>query len=205
MRLSERAWRFRLYLLLRGSSWTYHDYAGLLSNGDALRSLHILTKEVIRRRFDDLLSSPQPAGTFRNSSGGSTGRPVTFIQDANYASWTNATQGYYFREFLGVEMNSVRNVWLWGSERDSLRLKERRIRSHLSLFMRNQVFLNTFDVGERRWLEYIERIRRYRPHYVVGYAGSLYQIARVARRQKSLQGKHLFTRCLLPAEANRPA
>ena len=216
MQLSERAWRFRLYLLLRGSSRTYQDYtkridemasadplamssdhltrllsfvsehnryyAGLLSNGETLRSLPILTKEVIRRRFDDLLSSPQPAGTFRNSSGGSTGRPVTFIQDANYASWTNATQGYYFREFLGVEMNSVRNVWLWGSERDSLRLKERRIRSHLSLFMRNQVFLNTFDVGERRWLEYIERIRRHRPHYVAGYAGSLYQIARAARR-----------------------
>ena len=214
MRLSERAWRYRLYLLLRGGrfykdytnriNWMASDdpisvscdhlsklltfvqehngyYAGLMSNVRNLESLPILTKETIRRRFDDLQSVPHGPNPIRNSSGGSTGRPVTIIQDANYASWSNATQGYYFREFLGVEMNTVKNVWLWGSERDSLHLKERRIRSQIGDFLSNKVRLNTFDVDERQWHEYIEIIRRYRPHYVAGYAGSLYQIARVAR------------------------
>ena len=214
MRLSERAWRYRLYLLLRGRRF-YRDYTkrinemaygnplsissecltqlltfvqahnnyytGLLSHSDGLDSLPVLTKEIIRRRFEDLQSIPQGANAYRNSSGGSTGRPVTLIQDANYASWSNATQGYYFREFLGVEMNTVKNVWLWGSERDSLQLRELRIRGRIANLLSNKIFLNTFDADDRRWLEYIEIIRRYRPHYVSGYAGSLYQIARVAR------------------------
>ena len=215
MQFSERAWRYRLYLLLRGRRF-YKDYAkliddmaygdplsisarhlarllafvqeynkyysGLLPRDCGLRSLPILTKEIARRHFEDLQSVPQGAVTYRNSSGGSTGRPVTLIQDANYASWLNATQGYYFREFLGVEMNTVKNIWLWGSERDSLRIRDRRIRSRVASFLSNKVFLNTFDVDEQRWLEYIEIVRRYRPHYIAGYAGSLYQMARVARR-----------------------
>ena len=215
MRLSERAWRYRLYILLRGrrfyrdypkriNEMAYGDplsissnqldrliafvrehnryYAELLScHSGGIEALPILTKDVIRRSFEDLQSVPQGANAYRNSSGGSTGRPATLIQDANYASWANATQGYYFREFLGVEMNTVKNVWLWGSERDSLQLKERHIRGRIAHFLSNKVFLNTFDVDDQRWLEYIEIIRRFRPHYVAGYAGSLYQIARVAR------------------------
>ena len=156
-------------------------YSQFLSYGEGLDTLPILTKEIVRERFDDLRSIPSGPSAYKNSSGGSTGRPVTLIQDANYSSWLNATQGYYFREFLGVEMNTVKNVWLWGSERDSLHLREHRIRSRVGAFLSNKVFLNTFDVDDRRWLEYIEVIRRYRPHYVAGYAGSLYQIARFAR------------------------
>ena len=215
MLLSERAWRYRLYLWLRGQrlykdyskrinemtacdplslSSEYLDrlldfvrehnnyYSRLLSHGDGLEALPLLTKEIIRQSFEDLQSVPQAQLTYRNSSGGSTGRPVTLIQDSDYASWSNATQGYYFRELLGVEMNTVKNVWLWGSERDSLQLKERNIRGKIGHLLSNKVFLNTFDADDRRWLEYIEILRRYRPYYVAGYAGSLYQIAQAARK-----------------------
>lgn len=214
MRLTERALRFRLYLLLRGRLYQhYHKrirkmvssnlltmssdnltrlltfvaghnryYARLLSQRSNLESIPVLKKETIQQNFEDMLSIPQGPGSFRNSSGGSTGRPVTLAQDENYVSWNNATQGYYFREFLGVDMNAVKNVWLWGSERDSLRMRSRRMRTWAGRLLRSQLFLNTFDTDERRWFECIERIRNYRPHFVAGYAGSLYQISRVARR-----------------------
>ena len=226
MRLSERAWRYRLYLLLRGrrlyrdynkrinemaygdplSISSYHldkligfvrehnrYYSELLSSHDGgIEALPILTKDAIRRSFEDLQSVPQGASAYRNSSGGSTGRPVTLIQDANYTSWANATQGYYFRELLGVEMNTVKNVWLWGSERDSLQLRERHVLGRIANFLSNKIFLNTFDVDDQRWLEYIEIIRRFRPYYIAGYAGSLYQIARVAREHNVRLHKPTF-------------
>ena len=113
-------------------------YAEILSHGDGLESLPILTKEIIRRHFHDLQSIPMSPTVYRNSSGGSTGQPITLIQDANYTSWSNATQGYYFRELLGVEMNTVKNVWLWGSERDSLHLREHRIRGQIANFLCNK-------------------------------------------------------------------
>ncbi len=215
MQLSERAWRYQLYLLLRRRRFykgytkrinqmangnpilmscdhltrllafvKEHNryYSEFLSNGRRLKSLPVLTKETMRRCFGELQSVPHGPSPYRNSSGGSTGRPVTFIQDANYSSWLNATQGYYFREFLGVEMNTVRNVWLWGSERDSLQSRDRYLRTKAANFLSNKVMLNTFNVDEHRWIEFIDIIRNYRPHYIAGYAGSLYQVARVARK-----------------------
>ena len=74
----------------------------------------------------------------------------------------------------------MKSVWLWGSERDLLEIDS--WRTKVALFLQNQLFLNTFQTSEQRWLEYIDRIRSYRPYYVAGYAGSLYQIARVARK-----------------------
>ena len=155
-------------------------YMQFLDDQRELDDLPILTKDVIRRRFDDLQSTKQTARTYRNSSGGSTGKPATLIQDDVYQSWSNATQGYYFREFLGIEMHGVKSVWLWGSERDVMQLSS--WRSRVGLFLQNRLLLNTFDTSEQRWLEYIERIRAFRPYYVAGYAGSLYQVARVARK-----------------------
>ena len=157
-------------------------YSGLVGKPPDLESLPVLTKDKIRRNYKDLLSLPQGKGAYRNSSGGSTGHPVTLVQDWNYESWRNATQGFYFREFLGVDRDSVKNVWLWGSERDSMRIRDHRFQSACSRLLRNTVFLNTFEADERRWLEYIDKMRRFRPVYVAGYAGSLYQIARVARK-----------------------
>ncbi len=150
----------------------------------ALNSLPVLTKQDLRDHFAALHTVGEFPDTRRNTSGGSTGQPVALTQDANYRSWSNATQGYYFREFLGVDMNDVKNIWLWGSERD---LPKRRSgwakHQHPSVFWRNQTLLNTFHATtDQTWLDYIDFIGRHRPYYVAGYAGSLYQLAKVARR-----------------------
>ena len=150
-----------------------------------LKKLPILTKQHLRDHFAALHTVGEFPYTSRNTSGGSTGQPVVLTQDANYSSWSNATQGYYFREFLGVEMNEVKNIWLWGSERDLSQPKREIARQprHPTVFWRNQTFLNTFQATtDQRWLDYIDFIARHRPYYVAGYAGSLYQIAKVARR-----------------------
>ena len=150
----------------------------------ALSNLPILTKQRLRDHFESLHTVGEFPHTYRNTSGGSTGQPVVLTQDANYSSWSNATQGYYFREFLGVEMNDVKNIWLWGSERDLPHRRHGWARHrHPRVFWRNQTLLNTFHATtDQRWLDYIEFIGRHRPYYVAGYAGSLYQMAKVARR-----------------------
>ena len=155
----------------------------VLPTDRVLKSVPILTKDSIREHVSSLTSVGEFPDTHENTSGGSTGRPVVLIQDANYWSWSNATQGYYFREFLGVGMNEVRNVWLWGSERDLPRDRGKLIdRRRVATFLQNRTLLNTFTTTERQWLDYIDYIGRHRPYYIAGYAGSLYQLARVARR-----------------------
>ena len=155
-------------------------YRDFLTESCQLDGFSLLTKDIIRERFKCLQTRKRTATTYKNSSGGSTSRPVTLIQDTNFLTWSEATQEYYFREFLGVERRAVRNVWLWGSDRDTLKLRS--WRAKVSLYLQNSLFLNTFDMPEQRWLEYIERIKSYRPYYIAGYAGSLYEMARVSRK-----------------------
>ena len=149
-----------------------------------LSNLPTLTKQHLRDDFAALHTVGEFPHTYRNTSGGSTGQPVVLTQDANYSSWSNATQGYYFREFLGVEMNDVKNIWLWGSERDlPHRRQGMRRQRHPTVFWRNQTLLNTFRATtDQRWRDYIDFIAHHRPYYVAGYAGSLYRMARFARK-----------------------
>ena len=172
--------RERLDQLLSFVSNHNEYYAKFLCKDQEFKGLPILTKDVIRQQFKELQSTKQTMDTYNNSSGGSTGKPVILVQDTTYQIWSEATKEYHFREFLGVERNAVKNVWLWGSERDLFKLDS--WRTKVRLFLQNRLFLNTFETSDQLWLEYIERVRSYRPHYVAGYAGSLYQMARVARK-----------------------
>ena len=157
-------------------------YAELL-RGREFGSIPTLTRDIMRERFGDIRTKPELPNAYENASGGSIENPAKFIQDGNFACWSDATQGYYFREFLGVDKDSVKNVWLWASQRDAENIKRLGFRERAVRFLKNNVWLGTYDASEERWLECIEVIRRYRPHYVAGYASSLYQIALVARRR----------------------
>ena len=156
-------------------------YEELLCNRSEFTSLPILTKDVIRNHSDDLKAANSPGHPYMNSSGGSTGEPVTFIQDTDYQSWNNATQAYYFHEFHNVEPGYDKSVWLWGSERDTFGTSSWRTR--LALSLQSRLVLNTFAADETRWIEYADRIRSYRPSFVAGYAGSLYQLAKIIRNR----------------------
>ena len=160
-------------------------YYGPLLTRRELSALPVLTKAIIRRRRDDLLTSrAAEKGVQATSSGGSTGDPITIVQDAGHCAWNEATKDYYFQHFLGVERGAVRSVWLWGSEHDLLKLGSRwdRMRVTASRSLQNMLFFNTFSVNEKSWLHYMEQIERFRPHYIAGYAGSLYQMATVAHK-----------------------
>jgi phenylacetate-CoA ligase len=108
--------------------------------------------------------------------------PQTFVQDTEYFNWSIAAEACYFRQVHAIAPHRVRKVVLWGSERDTF--KQRNLRAHLSNWLSNTVFLNAFNVNEQDWLRYIEVVNRRRPHFIKGYAGSLYEIARLINHRK---------------------
>lgn len=139
-----------------------------------------LTKAIIREHYRELQSPLAGVKTYENSSGGSTGKPQTFVQDMHFSAWSEAAQLYYYRHFLGINPVEVKKVVLWGSERDTFR--ERDIKGQVANWLTNTVFLNTFRATEADWLRYIDTINRVKPYFVKGYAGSLYEIARVSKK-----------------------
>ena len=98
----------------------YRELASLAIEDDpfaALASFPLMSKTMIRESGDDLNSADlSHRKWFHNSSGGSTGTPVTVIQDAEYMDRVRAVESFGSYVF-GLERGQPL-VLLWGSMRD---------------------------------------------------------------------------------------
>jgi len=149
-----------------------------------LERIPILTKQIIRTNFAELLSVD--LGRRRwwyNSSGGSTGEPVRFVQDGLFEKWSNATVKYYYDIMLDIESTVAMKIFLWGSERDVL---EGTIgcRAKINNWLTNTVFLNCFRMTQEDMSNYVNAINRHRPRLLKGYSGSLFEISKYIEKHK---------------------
>ena len=157
-----------------------NDGAVALSDFD---KIPILTKEIMREHHEELISNDYMTRKwYYNSSGGSTGEPTRFIQDAYYDKWINATSKYYFRDLLGVDVTNFKRVILTGSERD-LFTGGIGLKAKVGNWLTNTVLLNSFRMTEEDMKHYIKSINSYKPELIKGYAGSLYELCRYAERK----------------------
>ena len=144
-----------------------------------LRNAPILTKDIIRTRFEDLKSSDlESRAWYRNSSGGSTGKPITVIQDREYANWS-ASNMYFFS--MGQKMYGESQINLWGSERDLLK-GSIGVRAHIDNFLANRRLLNAFYVSDDIWREYTKTWNRVKPVGVWAYVDSAYEMAKFIKK-----------------------
>jgi phenylacetate-CoA ligase len=137
-----------------------------------------MTKETIRNEMLESLDK-QNRHPYQNSSGGSTGEPVTITQDKYYSDWNIANKIYY-ASTLGKEIGE-REIKIWGSERDvfegTIGLKAK---IHNYLF--NRIFINSFNITDKLTEEIITVINTKKPRIIWGYVDSLYEIAKRANK-----------------------
>ncbi|WP_254863554.1 phenylacetate--CoA ligase family protein [Halovivax gelatinilyticus] len=143
--------------------------------------LPLLTKETLREEGDRLLSTDPGPDPYTNTSGGTTGEPVEFVQDQYYWEWNVATKLFY-QELAGKPLGG-REVKLWGSERDlrdgSIDLKSRAVE-----FLYNRRVCNSYRMGESDMREHVETIDSFRPLTIWAYVESIHQLARYVERNE---------------------
>jgi len=167
----------------------YHDHLKdfnvTSSDSIDLANFHdipLLTKEIIRSNQQGLVSNDYQSRKWcYNTSGGSTGEPVKFIQDNIYSLWRNLANHYYYHDILGIDWYKVRKVNLWGSLND-ISKSGAGAKSKPLHRQENMVFLNSFRMSERDMQAYIDVINSYKPDLIHGYAGSLYELSKFAVR-----------------------
>jgi phenylacetate-CoA ligase len=134
----------------------------------------ILTKEIIRKEKENLFSKEKRKKTYENTSGGSTGEPVRFLQDAYYDDWNIATK-LYFNQKLGKDIGES-EIKLWGSDRDilegNLTLKERIINR-----LYNRKFFNCYDFSEAKIQEFIKLNDLFKPVAYWSYVEAVTELA----------------------------
>jgi len=165
----------------------YHKILGevdVVENGkvnlDNFSKIPILTKEIIRREGKNLYSKEhKKRKSYENTSGGSTGEPVRFLQDKYYDDWNNSTK-IFFKEF-GNQNVGDKELRLWGSERDLLEGKEKfSIRARNWLYNRKE--LNSFKMSEKEMNDFVKSWNEFKPQWVEAYAQSIYEFAKFIKQ-----------------------
>lgn len=144
----------------------------------------ILTKKMIRKHQKELISKDYSSRKwFYNSSGGSTGEPVKFIQDDLYSKWENATNKYFYKNIIGIDEISAKKIIIWGSEKD---LFEGSIGSKAKIvnWLTNTIFLNSFRMSEKDMRRFVKIINSHKPDLIRGYTDSLYELCKFIEKRK---------------------
>ena len=157
---------------------------GLVDGGDIrlerFSSFPLLDKELLRDRFEELKSDDLNTRKWKyNTSGGSTGEPVRFIQDREQHSWALAVK-QLFNYWSGYEIGMPR-VRLWGSERDLL-VGNETLKTKVGRWLRNEHYLNAFRMGEDRMRQFVRAINEVQPVQILAYVESLYELAQFIER-----------------------
>ncbi|REE57518.1 phenylacetate-CoA ligase [Paenibacillus taihuensis] len=188
----------RLKALLKHAYYHVPYYRKLLQeNGvvDAKGNVHmsqfhrlpLLCKDTIKHHFEALKSDDLDSRTpFEESSGGSTGVPITLIQDKEFLDWSLAVK-MLDDEWTGLAMGG-RRAFVWGSVRDTLVGKET-VKTYLGRWMRNERWLNSFRMTQDRMNEFIAELNEFKPVQITAFAENLYDLAKFIEER----GLYIYT------------
>ena len=135
----------------------------------------LLTKDIIRQQGENLYSKDHKhRKSYMNTSGGSTGEPVCFLQDKEYDDWNNATK-IYFNNVLGKQLGEP-EIKFWGSDRDilegTLTVKDRLIN-----LLCNRKFFNSYQLNDLLLRDLVELNNKFKAKAYWSYMESALELA----------------------------
>ncbi len=136
----------------------------------------IITKDIIRKNFEDLMALNLSKDEFLpNSTGGSDGEPLNFYQDRQFENWAAAARIRGWYNIAGCEDGDSCAV-LWGAMRD--------VKEDYSLIERVQIFfrdglipINAFNLSNERMLLFLKYCQLLRPKLLRGYVTAIRELA----------------------------
>jgi len=145
------------------------------------QKLPVLSKDIIRNQGMNLVNNGfQPMNNvFKNTSGGSTGEPVSFFRTKSQSHHGSAN--YYYAMFLNGANIYDRSVDLWGAERDMYNASTK---FDLGAVIHNKTTLNTFVLNDKIIENYIKRLNTIRPKFIKAYVHSLYDISKYINKHR---------------------
>ncbi len=137
-----------------------------------LPRIPFLTKAIIQEQGEQL-RIPGARGVYENYSGGSTGVPTRFWQDETYKIQMSVSTRRSNQ--LAGAFPGARVAKLWGAPQDKRQIEGWRGRTKLWLL--NQRYYDTFDMGPERMASYHRDLEEFQPDIIQAYASSIYLYA----------------------------
>jgi phenylacetate-CoA ligase len=134
----------------------------------------VLTKATLQQQKDNLVAeNRRKSEGLANASGGSTGKPVQFFQDAEYWDWAYASL-WSVESWWGIRPGD-RTASLWGADRD---IPEQGWRERLAGAISQVRVCNAFALTTPQMESFANMLAAWQPRFIIGYASALEMFAR---------------------------
>jgi phenylacetate-CoA ligase len=167
---------------------------GDLRTLEDLRGLPVLTKQDIRDHLEELTDPALLPAARANNTGGSTGAPLKFYQDARYTALGKAAT-FRHDEWTGWRFGEP-VLRVWGAPRDIATGPRQRLTSALL----GEHVVNAFALTEESLQEGLRQILAVKPTMLVGYASALAALADHIRTRGGLPAGHRIQGLVSSAE-----
>ena len=137
----------------------------------------VLTRNEIRSQLPQLKTTARRDGIELRRSGGSTGVPMEFYQDAVYYAYWRAARARSQSWYGFARGDRVANISAAPHEMPGHTWSGR-----LRAAMERQVWLNAFRITDDRLKAFADNLVRWRPEFIVGYPAALHIGARFVLR-----------------------
>jgi phenylacetate-CoA ligase len=160
-------------------------YRSVIRAGMAFQDVPILTKEVIRERYDDLVAE----GVHRdrwvpNRTSGSTGRPVSFVRDAAQGLLENLSARRFLRWMQDIPPEAT-TVWVAAHPPGGPNPPPRTLRRILGRAREPELHsLRIYTLTPRRLEQEVRTWNRFRRWFLYGHASAITWIAGVVDRRR---------------------
>jgi len=141
-----------------------------------IRRLPLLTKSDLREHASTLSSDAHRGPLTSKTTGGSTGEAVTLIKDRTATAYARAAMWRNY-SWWGIDIGD-RQGRFWGVPVTWLQRAHYRVIDFLS----NRIRLSSFNFNDDDFLGYYDRLKRFRPWYLYGYASMIYEFAAFLER-----------------------
>ncbi len=147
----------------------------VLSDPHSIRKIPLLTKSIIRENFKDLLTTePARRRTLSKlTTGGSTGRPLIFMQDTAFRDYVTADIHRHLG-WAGWQWGKA-HAYIWGANFEVKAAQS--LRARLMNWTLNRFVTNAYVLSEESMAQFSAEIRRRRPRILFGYPSTLYRYA----------------------------
>jgi len=155
---------------------------------DDLKKLPILTKEIIRCNFSNLLNEDiKKMNVIRSSSSGTTGQKLEFYIPKELAYNVNFSLLYRFYDWAGVKLRDKR-ITIGG------RLFTKKAPYWVYNKAENQLLLSIHHLSNETVDDYIEKIRKFSPVFIQGHPTGIFFLSqRMVESGISVSSKAVFT------------
>ncbi|MCG2587068.1 phenylacetate--CoA ligase family protein [Rhodohalobacter sulfatireducens] len=143
---------------------------GDIRTKEDLPAIPVLTKEIIRERYDDLIAdNSEQFSPYQNQTSGSTGSPLKFLQDKNvsiarftffWRIWKMAGYQPYMRwaQVDGMFLGSEENLWKYNR-------------------MLNSLQISAFFLDHQNCKRILDKLSELKPKIIRGYPTAIYTLA----------------------------